>query len=249
MTWSAGDIATSGTTTQITNSGTFNINLASDATLGTAGNGAFTNATGLPAGGTLNKLGTATSTVAIPFLNLGGFAIQTGTAKFTSTEVQGKSTSKTSPIPSTTMSGGSLDTGTGTYVVYDGVFQGGGTVTGNLAFNGGDLTLGLDSVPLGLTVVGSFVQSAGTFNVYINTGGTCSNLNASTVNLTGGTLSVHNKPYTGTGGFTFMTSGAAIVGNFTSVAYETMSWGTPARHFVPGFSADGKSYNLANQLV
>lgn len=247
MTWSSGDIPTAGTTPTITNKGTFQMQSAG--TLGTAGVGTFTNTNSGMTQGTINKLGTETSTVAIPFKNLGALVIQAGTAKFTDTQQQGESDGKTTPTPLTQMNGGSLNTGTNTYVVFDGVFEGTGTVTGNLTNNGGDLKLGLGGAPGGLTVTGNFVQSLGTFNVYINATGTCSTLNANAVNLTAGTLKVHNTPYTGTASFTFLTSPAAIQGDFAGVAYDTQTWGNPLRKFVAGKSPDSRSYILTNQLA
>jgi hypothetical protein len=246
-TWTDGDIATAGTTPQIANAGAFK--MQSSGTLGTAGVGTFTNGGGLATGVLTELGGTGTTTVAIPFTNNGTFVIQSGIVAFTSTSVQGALNGMQQPPPLTQMNGGSLTDGT--YTVFEGVFEGTGTVTGNLTDNGGAVKLGLGGAPGGLTVTKTYTQTSGSLNVYINATGTCSTLTAKDVAL-GGSLWVHNTPYAGTNGFTFLTSTNAMTGDFAGggmgATYDKPTWGNPPRHFLASMAANQKSYSLANLL-
>jgi hypothetical protein len=226
MSWTSGNIVTAssgGKDGDILNRGTFEMRAAYD--LGTGGSPV----TGILANyGTLKKLESYTSTVKIPFGNWGQFYVTQGTVKFDTVAGQGSEGVLQEPSPLTQMNGGTLSMGEGAYKVYDGVFEGIGTVNGGLSNFAGILKVGLGEVPGTLTVTGDYTQTngaglSGKTEIFINGSGVCSLLSVTGAATLAGNVQVHNNPYTGTVAQTFMTY-ASKTGTFT-IAYDKFVWG------------------------
>lgn len=245
MTWTAGDVATAasgGNNGELYNGGTFE--MKAEATLGTANLGKLTNA------GTLKKLTSVTSTVAIDFLNRGYFYVSAGVAKFTGAADQGILGTQEFPPPLTRMDGGDLESTTWAYQVFDGDFEGVGTITGTLYMYGGELWVGLNEGPGTLTVTGNYSEDHATqdgkLHIYINSGGTSSLLAVEGDVDLAGDLYVHNTPYEGLSNMTFMTYDS-VSGIFASWSFDMDTWETDqgTRRFVP--TKNSTSYVLVNQ--